>query len=524
MSKRHASLIGSGRSDGSGRSFRGIAAMSGEFLDPDFVSATPADVERAAHLAAAAQESFAWTAGSVRGELLRAIAAGIAGAAEAITGRAILETALPESRIRSEIGRTTGQLEMFARLADEGSWVEARIDRAAPARRPLPKPDVRSMLRPIGPVAVFGAGNFPIAFSVAGGDTASALAAGNAVIVKAHPAHPGTSELVGKAVQAAVRECGLPEGTFALLFDSGYEVGQQLVQHPAIRAVAFTGSRAGGMALHRLAGERPDPIPVYAEMGSVNPVFVLPSAARERGREIAVGLHGSFTVGVGQFCTNPGLVVLKTGDAYEELVGRLRELVGATPAGTMLTAGLYANFERGVARLAGTPGVTRLARGVAEAKRVAAVLFETTAQTFLRNQNLADEIFGPATLIVRCCDDAEVLAVAESLEGQLTATIHGTAAELEGHRPLGLRLAARAGRLIYNGFPTGVEVGPAMVHGGPFPATSDGKSSSVGTHAIRRFTRLLAYQDYPDRLLPAELQEANPLGIWRQVDGEFARR
>jgi NADP-dependent aldehyde dehydrogenase len=524
MSGKRGSLIGFGRCETGGRSFRGVAAATAELREPDFISATPADVDRAAKLAADAHRTYGWTTGADRARLLRAIAEGVNKAADAITERAVLETALPEARIRSEIGRTTSQLEMFARLVEEGSWVEARIDHGAPDRKPLPKPDVRSMLRPIGPVAVFGASNFPIAFSVAGGDTASALAAGNPVIVKAHPAHPGTSELVGLAVQAAVRACGLAEGVFSLLFDSGYEVGQQLVQHPAVRAAGFTGSRTGGQALCRLAAQRPDPIPVFAEMGSINPVFILSGAARDRGAEIATGLHASFTLGVGQFCTNPGLVVLGAGDAYEPLVKRLCELVETTAPGTMLTSGMCANFERGTARLAGTHGVTLLARGGSEPARAAALVFATSAKTFLGNSKLAEEVFGPVTLIVRCDDDGEITAVAGALQGQLTATIHGTPPELESHRTLLELLAARAGRLVFNGFPTGVEVGPAMVHGGPFPATSDGQSTSVGTHAIRRFARFLAYQDYPDAALPPELQDANPLKIRRLVDGWFARR
>jgi acyl-CoA reductase-like NAD-dependent aldehyde dehydrogenase len=393
------------------------------------------------------------------------------------------------------------------------------------------------MLRPLGPVAVFGASNFPLAFSVAGGDTASALAAGCPVVVKAHPAHPGTSELAGLAILRAAADSGMPEGVFGLLFDAGYgaglaggtdhAVGAALVRHPAIRAVGFTGSRRGGLALAEIAAARPVPIPVYAEMSSINPVFILPEAMRDRGADIAAGLHASVTLGAGQFCTNPGLVVVESGGAARSFLDELARLIQATPIGTMLSAGICAAYGAGVAERANLPGVELLAAAAA-APAVASVgepravhgqagaaLFRTDAATFLASPVLMNEVFGPTTLVVECAGRAEMLAVARALEGQLTASVHGTDADLAANGDLLEVLEGRAGRLVFNGYPTGVEVCHAMVHGGPHPATLDGRSTSVGTRAIQRFARPVCWQDCPDALLPEELREGNPLGIWR---------
>jgi NADP-dependent aldehyde dehydrogenase len=417
-----------------------------------------------------------------------------------IVDRAHAETALPLPRLNGELARTTGQLRMFAALVEEGSWVDARIDHR--------KPDIRSMLRALGPVAVFGASNFPLAFSVAGGDTASALAAGCPVIVKAHPAHPKTSELAASAIRDAV-----PEGIFAMV--AGLEAGIALVQHPAIRAVGFTGSRRGGEALMDAIAKRADPIPIYAEMGSVNPVFILPGAMRERGAAIAAGLQASVTLGVGQFCTNPGVVVAGRDDAF---LSTLEERMSASAPAKMLTPAIAEAYRGGVERLR-----ARVEPRVCIDSEGGAALFVTRASMFLGDTSLAEEVFGPSTIVVECASSDEMLAIARGLEGQLTVTLHATDADLEQHRGLIDIIETKAGRLIINGFPTGVEVCPAMVHGGPWPATSDSRSTSVGTRAITRFARPVCYQDFPDAFLPPELQEANPLGIWRMVDGAAKR-
>ena len=391
---------------------------------------------------------------------------------------------------------------------------------------PLPKPDVRSMLAPLGPVVVFSSSNFPLAFSVAGGDTASALAAGCPVIVKPHQGHLGTSEIVALCVQQAVVDCGAPEGTFSMLYGVGREVGIALVKHPLVKAVGFTGSRSGGRALMDAAAARPEPIPVYAEMGSINPVFLLPGALRQNAEDLATGLHGSVTLGVGQFCTNPGLVFTGTGAAAQPFLQKLESLMAATPPGTMLTADLCASYRAGVEKFSTASGVRRgvdvnadLGAGKAQA---GAVLFTTDADNFLKNHTLMDEVFGPSTLVVQCASRDQMLAAARKIEGQLTATIHGTPDDLDANRDLLAILETKVGRIVFNGFPTGVEVCHAMTHGGPYPATSDGRSTSVGTRAITRFTRAVCFQNFPDAALPDELKEANPLGLWRLVDGKLA--
>ncbi len=516
------SMIGFARASGA-NIFHAVDPATGKKLDPPFASATSADVGRAASQAAGAFAESSKLGGARRGELLRRIAGNLEAGSEAIVERANLETALPIARLQGELMRTTGQLRMFAALVEEGLWAGARIDRADAARTP-PKPDLRSMLRPLGPVAVFGASNFPLAFSVAGGDTASALAAGCPVVVKAHPSHPGTSELAGAAILDAVRELGLHQGMFSLLFDSGFEIGSELVKHPAIKAVGFTGSRRGGLALMKIAAGRPEPIPVYAEMGSINPVFILPEALRTRGSEIAAGLHASVTLGVGQFCTNPGLVVTERGAAARAFIDDLEERMAATAAGTMLSSGICSGYRAGVERLSSLSrrGVTA-ADASESAYSARAALFVTDAETLLASSDLMDEVFGPSTVVVES-SSGQLLEIARALEGQLTVTIHAADGELASWRELLEILETKAGRIVINGFPTGVEVSPAMVHGGPFPATSDGRSTSVGTRAIERFARPVCYQNLPDALLPDELKDANPLGIRRMVDGKWVDR
>ncbi len=490
-------------------------------MDPIYHGASAAEVAQATSLAAAAFPIYSRLSGATRAKFLRSIANEIEALGEPLTTRAMAETGLPEGRIKAETGRTTGQLRLHASVLEEGSWCDARIDHADPARQPIPKVDLRSMQRAVGPVAVFCASNFPLAFSVAGGDTCAALAAGCPVIVKAHSSHPGTAELVGGAIRAAVVACGLPDGVFSLLYGSGRVVGTALVQDPAIKAVGFTGSRAGGRALMDLAAARPEPIPVYAEMSSINPVVMLAGALTERAPQLAAGLHGSVTVGVGQMCTNPGLIILEATAAVETFQKELGKLMTSTAPGTMLNAGICAAYRAGVAQLKANPNVQLIAMVTddGEAPTGSANVFVTSATAFLNDPSLGEEVFGPTTLLVLAQGREQILELIQHLEGQLTATLHGTDEEITNSAELLSALEAKAGRVLINGFPTGVEVCHAIVHGGPYPATSDGRSTSVGVQAVARFTRPVAYQNFPDAVLPAELQDANPLRLSRIVDG-----
>lgn len=518
-----ASIIGGREAARGSRVFQAVNPATGEALLPRFRSAADDEVDRACQLATEAFELHARTKPETRAAFLRDIAHALESVSSDIIERAHAETALPHPRLASELARTCRQLRLFADVVEEGSWVDARIDAAHPERTP-PAPDVRSMRQPLGPVVVFGAGNFPLAFSTAGGDTASALAAGNPVIVKAHPAHPGTSELAGRAIAGAVERAALPPGTFALLFDDGVTVAQALVRHPAIRAVGFTGSRRGGEALMRIAASRPDPIPVYAEMGSVNPVVILSGALRERAAAIAEGLHASFTLGVGQFCTNPGVVLVPAGAEGDAFVDLLAGRTRATSAGAMLTSSISTAYRGGLDSLR-EYGAMQIAVGIEGGFSACgeAAVWQVEASRVVENPRLLEEVFGPSTLIVRYRDLADLDRVVRVLEGQLTATLHALPDELRDNEPLVQRLGRRAGRLVFNQFPTGVEVNHAMVHGGPFPATSDGRSTSVGTRAIERFTRLLAFQNCPEEMLPEELRDENPRRIWRLIDGERSR-
>lgn len=516
------SLIGSEVSSRNGTSFRAMNPATGQAVAPDFHSADIADVDRAARKAEAAFRSYSRWTGKQKAKLLNQIASAIEALGQELIERTALETALGPDRLNGELARTCNQLRLFAALVEEGSWVNARIDSADPNRKPAPKPDVRSVLRPIGPVAVFGASNFPLAFSVAGGDTASALAAGNPVVVKAHPAHPGASEMVGRVIVEAAREAGAPEGIFSLLFDSGIEVGSALVQHPAIKAGGFTGSCAGGRALMDLAAARPDPIPFFAEMSSTNPVFVLPHAAEERAEQIATGLYGSVTLGAGQFCTKPGLVLLGRNAATEKLTGKLRDLMIGAPNQVLLTAGISKAYDHGVkerAQLRQTISATPSGSGF----QAVSTLFEADLDSVMSDQDLAEELFGPSTLIGHYDNRAQLLEFAQGLEGHLTATIHATDQDLREYADLVEILESKVGRLVFNGYPTGVEVCHAMVHGGPYPSTSDSRFTSVGTQAILRFARPVCYQNFPDAALPPAVQNANPLKIWRTVNGALSR-
>ena len=520
------SLIGYREGAGVGEAMYATNPTTGERLPPGFIPATAEEVELAAHLAEKAFETYQRVSGRERGAFLRTIAAKIESSAGDVIERAAQETALPQARLQGETARTCAQLRLFAQVAEEGSWVQARVDRADPNRKPAPKPDIRSMLRPLGPVVVFGASNFPLAFSVAGGDTASALAGGNTVIVKAHAAHPGTSELVGRAVQESVRECGLPEGVFSLLFGSGPQIGTALMKHPLVKAGGFTGSRTAGRILMDVAASRPEPIPFYAEMSSTNPVFILPGALRERGDNIAAGLHSSFTLGAGQFCTKPGMVFLPQGSDAKAFAQKLQQLVGGSAPFHLLTKAIHSSYDSAIAarkREAPVKLVAEAPKAAADASfAVSSALFETDAASFL-DSDLDAEIFGPTTLLVEHSSRDQVLAIARSLEGHLTATIQGTEEDLRDFADLIAILENKVGRLVFNGFPTGVEVTHAMVHGGPYPSTSDGRSTSVGSQAIFRFTRLVCYQGFPDSALPDALKDGNPLGIWRMIDGAMSR-
>jgi NADP-dependent aldehyde dehydrogenase len=494
---------------------------TGQKLEPVYFSASAAEVDQAVELAAQAFPVYAATSGKAKAAFLRSIADALDTKQQALAERAHLETALPMPRLLSEVTRTTGQLRVFAALAEEGSWVDARIDSPLPDRKPLPRPDLRSILRPLGPVVVFGPSNFPFAFSVAGTDTASALAAGCPVIVKAHSAHPGTSELTAEIMQKAVADAGLPEGVFAMIYDAGIEAGAALVRHPLVQAVAFTGSLGAGRALMDMAAARSRPIPCFAEMASCNPVFILPGALASGAETVAQGLFNSFTLGAGQMCTKPGIVLLPEQKETPAFAARLAELVTQAQPFTLLTAGIARSYASGTSERGKLAALTAEAAITNDgpAFPANAQVFTTTLNEFLAQPELSEEIFGPDTLLVHCDSPDEYLRAAKALDGHLTATVLGSEEDLAAHRELIAVLEQKAGRLIFNGFPTGVEVANAMVHGGPYPSTSDSRYTSVGSAAIYRFARPVCFQNFPDAQLPEELKAANPLGILRLVDG-----
>jgi len=524
MDFRGVSLIAGREAAPAGAQFRAINPATGAAIDPPFFSAGEDDVDRAVR---AAHEAFLiWRRRSApdRARLLRAIADGLDAALPQLVARAQQETALPEARLQGETKRTSGQCRMFADVIEEGSWVGARIDTALPERKPLPRPDIRSMLQPLGPIAVFGASNFPLAYSVAGGDTASALAAGNSVVVKAHPAHPGTGELVARIIVDAVRSTGAPEGVFSLLYDHGFAVGQALVRHPLVQAVGFTGSRNGGRALMDLAAQRPDPIPCFAEMGSTNPVFILPGALRRNGIQIASGLFASFTLGAGQFCTKPGMVFVPVQQETAPLLAELRRLTGESPAFNLLTPGIAASYTRSLQSRREEPDLSmQQAKSSPGACTVAAALFETGIEAFLGHPEWSHEVFGPTSLVIGYQQREAMMRAAEELEGHLTASVWGTDADLAEYADLIAILERKAGRLIFNGFPTGLEVSDGIVHGGPYPACSDSRFTAVGSRAIVRFARPVCYQGFPEASLPGELRNANPPGILRMINGNTTR-
>lgn len=486
---------------------------------PLFYCATEEELNEAAELAKKAFAVYRKKSGKEKGAFLRKIAEEIENLGDALVERYTSETGLPAGRAQGERGRTCGQLRLFASLIEEGSWVDARIDPALPDRQPLPRVDLRYMQRPLGPVAVFGASNFPLAFSVAGGDTASALAAGCPVVVKAHSSHLGTSELVGLAVQKAAKEVGMPDGVFSMIFsDTG--ISQSLVKHPNITAVGFTGSYKIGKLLFDIANQRPNPIPVYAEMGSTNPVFILPKMLETKGEAIADNYISSVTMGVGQFCTNPGMMLIQKNDKFmEALEDKAKNSVG----GNMLNTSIRDAYVGGIEKAKQFTKVVAVGKKAEGFTGVEPTILHADYQTFKDNPHLDEEIFGPTSLVVEGSSKEEYLEIARNLSGHLTATVHGTEEELTEYKELLEILEQKVGRLVINGFPTGVEVCHAMVHGGPFPSTSDSRSTSVGSAAITRFTRPVCFQDMPDSLLPDELKNSNPLDIWRKVDGEFKK-
>jgi len=513
-------LIGAGRRLGTHGAFFAVEAATGDHIEPAFGGASAADLDAACALAATAFDPYRAQPLERRAAFLETVAQNILDLGDELIERAMRETGLPRARIEGERGRTIGQLKLFASVVRDGGFLDLRIDPAQPDRQPLRRPDLRLRNVPLGPVAVFGASNFPLAFSVAGGDTASALAAGCPVVVKAHSAHPGISELVGRAVQEAVTDCGLPEGVFSLIFAEDRRIAQALVADPRIKAVGFTGSRAAGTAFMKIAADRPEPIPVYAEMSSINPVLLFPAALAARGREIGTTFVASLTMGAGQFCTNPGLILALEGEGLDAFMEAATDAVRQAAPATMLTPGILAAYLRGTDALRGHSAVETLASGAAGDRKASPALFLTDAATFLAQPELHEEVFGAASLVVRCPDLAAMRQVLESLEGQLTAALHIDAGDHELVRGLLPLLERKVGRILVNGFGTGVEVAHAMVHGGPFPSTADGRSTSVGSLAIARFLRPVCYQDLPEELLPPELQGAAS-GLPRRMDGKL---
>ncbi len=508
-----------GRGEGG---FRAVSPATGAEIEPSFSLATLEDVEAACAAADAAFPIYSNLPRAKRAEFLEAAAAEIDALGDALTERANAETGLPAARLNGERGRTSGQLRLFAKELRLGEYLRARIDHEIPDRQPARKPDLRLRMVPLGPVTVFGASNFPLAFSVGGGDTASALAAGCPVIVKGHSAHPGTAEMVAGAITRAAEKTGMPAGVFSLINGPGNSVGSALVTDPRIKAVGFTGSRGGGTQLMKLAAARPVPIPVYAEMSSINPVFLLPAALEARAEALGAAFVGSLTMGAGQFCTNPGLVIGVEGPALDRFLTAAADAVGVAPAQTMLSPGIHKAYESGVARMSSSPALSQLAAGSEPTGPTCgrAALFSIAAKDFIADPaHHSEEVFGAASLAIRCSDVDEMLSVIDYLEGQLTATVQLDEGDFDVARLLLPLLERKVGRILANGWPTGVEVTDAQVHGGPFPSTSDGRSTSVGTLAIDRFLRPVAYQDLPEALLPVELRDGDA-GIPRRVDGK----
>lgn len=496
-----------------------IDATTGDQLPYEFFQASPAEVDAAARAAEQAAPLYRKLSAEKRATFLEAIADELDALGDDFVQLVCQETALPAGRIQGERGRTSGQMRLFAKVLRRGDFHGARIDTALPERKPLPRPDLRQYRIGLGPVAVFGASNFPLAFSTAGGDTAAALAAGCPVVFKAHSGHMVTAEHVADAVIRAAEKTGMPKGVFNMIYGGG--VGEQLVKHPAIQAVGFTGSLRGGRALCDMAAARPQPIPVFAEMSSINPVVVLPEALKARGDAITGELAASVVLGCGQFCTNPGLVIGLRSPEFSAFLERLAGAMNEQGPQTMLNPGTLKSYEKGVAALLAHSGVQHLAGANQEGNQARPQLFKADVSLLLENDELLqEEVFGPTTVVVEVADEAQLHQALQGLHGQLTATLLAEPADLQRFEAIIGLLEQKAGRLLLNGYPTGVEVCDAMVHGGPYPATSDARGTSVGTLAIDRFLRPVCYQNYPDAFLPEALQNANPLGIQRLVNGE----
>lgn len=520
-------IIGREKSSLSSETFHGVNPRTGERLDPPFYESINAEIDQALQLAELTFEKFRKTTPEQRALFLEAIADETIALGDELLERASAETGHPLPRCGMERDRSVNQARLFANFVREGSWVDARIDRGDASRQPIPKPDVRSLMQPVGPIVIFGASNFPIAISVLGADTISAFACGCPVVVKAHPAHPGTCEIAARAVIAAAEKTGMPAGVFSLVHGKSNEVGQALVKHPLTAAAAFTGSLAGGRALFDVANSRPVPIPFYAEMGSVNPIFVLPGALAERGEKIAEEFVGSLTMGVGQFCTNPGLVLGMDSEEWSEFIQTAARKVAEYVPQTMLHAGIHHAFVSGVEERKQADGLSLVGESRQEPSKekseAACYLFETDATGLSENPDLAEELFGPVSTLVKCHSPLEMEAFAKTLSGSLTASVHGTEDDLKEYAGLISVLEKKVGRLIFNGYPVGLEVCHSIHHGGPFPATCHSYFTSIGTRCIQRFVRPVCFQDWPQSALPPELQDGNPLGVLRILDGEYTR-
>ena len=517
------SIIAGRQVAGNGGTTHGIDPATNAELEPPYSLIDEAQLAEATAAAEEAVESFSSLDPETHAAFLERAAANIEAVGPELVARASTETGLPEARLNGELARTTGQLRLFARVVRQGDHRGVRLEPPLPERTPLPRPDLRQRKVPLGPVAVFGASNFPFAFSTAGGDTASALAAGCPVVFKAHNAHPGTGEIVGRALTDAVRESGLHPGVFSLIYGPGASIGQALVKDPAIKAVGFTGSRGAGTSLMATAAARPEPIPVYAEMSSINPVFLFDSALRGDADEFARAYVTSLTGSSGQLCTNPGLLFVPAGPAGDAFLAAVERALADTEGATMLTPGIAASCRAGIDALGSQEGVDVVGRGRegSTENAPAPVVFGTQVPTFLVNPVLQEEIFGASSLAIRYGSAEELLAAARRMEGQLTASLFLSEEDHATVAPLLPVLERKVGRILANGWPTGVDVGDAMVHGGPFPATSDSRTTSVGTLAIERFLRPVAYQNIPGTLLPAPLQDANPWHLNRRVDGRL---
>jgi NADP-dependent aldehyde dehydrogenase len=505
---------------------RAFSPVMNEELPGDFVCATNDEMQAVVKKATEAFIIYSKMEPSKRADFLEAIGQEILSLGDALIQRAMLESGLPEARLVGERGRTVGQLKLFADILREGSWVEAVIDTAMPDRKPLPRSDIRKMLVPLGPVLVFGASNFPFAFSTAGGDTASALAAGNPVIVKAHEGHLGTNELMAEAIRRAAISSGMPDGVFSFVISNDIASIQSLVKDEGVKAIGFTGSYKAGTAIYKTATtSRKTPIPVYAEMSSINPVLMLPNKLQKDGDAIATQLAGSITLGTGQFCTNPGLLFLLADEASECFVKALNDNLSKAAPTVMLNKSVCNNYYSSSKQLREQPGITVLGEVKSEAAQYkgSASLFKIDAADFISNENVQAEVFGPSSLIVWCKDKDQMLHALQSLHGQLTGTIIGDTDDINSFNDCVECLSTKVGRLLYNGVPTGVEVCHAMVHGGPFPATTDARSTSVGADAIKRFVRPLCLQDCPSDMLPPALRDDNPLDIMRKLNGVYTK-